>query len=189
MDTSNRHRGRVTIRDVRPTDEEEYLERVRASRRLHRPWAYLADTPEAFRELLVRAAGPTEAVFMICRTDDGAIVGIASLGQIFLGNFRNAYLGYSAFSPYEGQGYMTEGLRLVLREAFGPLDLHRVEANIQPDNERSIRLAERVGFRREGFSPRYLKIGGRWRDHVRYAILADDFLPLEAERRVSERGT
>jgi len=183
METSSRHRGRVTIREVRPTDEEEYLERVRASRRLHRPWAYLADTSEAFRELLVRAAAPSEAVFMICRNGDDAIVGVASLGQIFLGNFRNGYLGYSAFAPFDGQGYMTEGLRLVLREAFGPLDLHRVEANIQPDNERSIALAERIGFRREGYSPRYLKIGGRWRDHVRYAMLAEDFLTLEAERR------
>jgi [ribosomal protein S5]-alanine N-acetyltransferase len=183
METSSRHRGRVAIRGVRPTDEEEYLDRVRASRRLHRPWAYLADTSEAFRELLVRAAAPSEAVFMICRTEDGAIVGVASLGQIFLGNFRNAYLGYSAFAPFDGQGYMTEGLRLVLREAFGQLDLHRVEANIQPDNERSIALAERIGFRREGYSPRYLKIGGRWRDHVRYAMLAEDFLALEAERR------
>jgi ribosomal-protein-alanine N-acetyltransferase len=182
METSSR-RGRVVIREVRASDEEEYLERIRASRRLHRPWAYLADTPDAFRELLVRAAAPTEAIFMIRRTEDGAAVGIASLGQIFLGNFRNAYLGYSAFAPFDGRGYMTEGLRLVLREAFGPLDLHRVEANIQPDNERSIALAERLGFRREGFSPRYLKIGGRWRDHVRYAMLAEDFLALEAERR------
>ena len=182
METSSR-RGRVAIREVRASDEEEYLKRVRASRRLHRPWAYLADTPDAFRELLVRAAAPTEAIFMIRRTEDDASVGIASLGQIFLGNFRNAYLGYSVFVPFDGQGYMTEGLRLVLREAFGPLDLHRVEANIQPDNERSIALAERLGFRREGFSPRYLKIGGRWRDHVRYAMLAEDFSVLEAERR------
>ena len=187
METSGR-RGRVVISEVRASDEEEYLERVRASRRLHRPWAYLADTSDAFRELLVRAAAPTEAIFMIRRTEDGAAVGIASLGQIFLGNFRNAYLGYSAFAPFDGQGYMTEGLRLVLREAFGQLDLHRVEANIQPENERSIALAERLGFRREGFSPRYLKIGGRWRDHVRYAMLAEEFLALEAERRGGQRG-
>jgi ribosomal-protein-alanine N-acetyltransferase len=174
---------RVTIRGVRAEDETEYLERVRASRRLHRPWAYLADRPEAFRELLIRAAAPSEAVFLICREDDGAIAGVATLSQIFGGNFRNAYLGYSAFVPFAGQGYMTEGLRLVLREAFGPLGLHRVEANIQPDNERSIALVERLGFRREGFSPRYLKIGGRWRDHVRYAILAEEFAARDGGRR------
>jgi len=173
---------RTTIRPVRAEDEDEYLERVRASRRLHRPWAYLADRPDGFRELLVRAAAPTEAVYLICRGEDGAIAGYAALSQIFGGNFRNAYLGYSAFVPFDGHGHMTEGLRLVLREAFGPLGLHRVEANIQPENERSIALAERVGFRREGFSPRYLKIGGRWRDHVRYAILAEEFSQLDGAR-------
>lgn len=169
-------RPRVSIRSPRPGDETEFLERVRESRSLHRPWATLADQPESFRELLVRAASPSEAVFLICRTQDGAITGIANLSQIFLGNFRSAYLGYSAFRPFDGQGYMTEGLRLVLHEAFGPMGLHRVEANVQPENGRSIALIERLGFRREGFSPRYLKIGGAWRDHERYALLADEFL-------------
>jgi [ribosomal protein S5]-alanine N-acetyltransferase len=74
---------------------------------------------------------------------------------------------------------MTEGLDLLLREAFGPIGLHRVEANVQPGNDRSIALVERLGFRFEGYSPRYLKIGGRWRDHLRYAILAEDFLAGE----------
>ena len=162
---------------MRTDDEAEYLERVRASRTLHRPWAYLADRPEGFRELLIRAAAPSEVVYLICRAEDGAMVGIASLSQIFLGNFRNAYLGYSVFEPHSRSGYMTEGLRLVLQEGFGALGLHRIEANIQPENDRSIALAERLGFRREGFSPRYLKIGGRWQDHVRYALLAEEFAP------------
>lgn len=174
--------GRVRIRAPRPRDEAEFLERVRASRSLHRPWTRLPETPLGFRRLLARAGAPAEAVFLICRAEDGEMAGLASLSQIVLGDFRSAYLGYSVFVPFDGKGYMTEGLRLVLREAFGSIGLHRVEANVQPGNDRSIALVERLGFRNEGYSPRYLKIGGRWRDHVRYAILAEDFLTAERRR-------
>ena len=99
---------------------------------------------------------------------------------------RSAYLGYFALEPYAGQGYMGEGLRLVLRHAFGPLGLHRLEANIQPGNAASIGLVKAAGFRREGLSPRYLKIAGRWRDHERWAILAED---LRGRERGVRRAT
>jgi [ribosomal protein S5]-alanine N-acetyltransferase len=68
---------------------------------------------------------------------------------------------------------MTEGLALVLRHAFRSLGLHRLEANIQPGNHPSRRLVRGLGFRKEGFSPRYLKIGGHWRDHERWAIIRE----------------
>jgi ribosomal-protein-alanine N-acetyltransferase len=68
---------------------------------------------------------------------------------------------------------MQEGLRLAIARAFGRLRLHRLEANLQPGNSASRRLVRRLGFRREGYSPRYLKLGGRWRDHERWALLAD----------------
>ena len=85
------------------------------------------------------------------------------------------YLGYAVGKPFANQGYMRDGLELVLRHAFVSLRLHRVEANIQPTNATSIALARGAGFRREGFSPRYLKIGGRWRDHERWAVLAEEW--------------
>jgi [ribosomal protein S5]-alanine N-acetyltransferase len=159
-------------------DEAAFLRAVRSSRRLHRPWSYLPESADDFREMLLRPLGES---YLICRNEDGALAGSASLGHIVFGNLRSAYLGYSAFVPHQGQGFMTEGLELVLRHAFGTLALHRVEVNVQPDNERSVALAERLGFRREGYSPRYLKIGGRWRDHVRFAMLSDEF--ASARRR------
>ena len=160
------------LRPLQATDQIAYVQAVRSSRRLHRPWSYPADTAERFARLLER---PDAEAFLILRNGDDALAGTATLGNIAHGNLNGAYLGYDAFAPYEGQGYMTEGIGLLLRYAFGPLGLHRVEANIQPENARSIALVERLGFRREGYSPRYLKIGGRWRDHVRYALLAEEF--------------
>jgi ribosomal-protein-alanine N-acetyltransferase len=82
----------------------------------------------------------------------------------------------------QGRGYMREGLALVLDEAFGPLALHRLEVNVQPANARSIALVEALGFTREGFSRRYVKIAGRWRDHARYAMLAEDWRGLRRDR-------
>jgi ribosomal-protein-alanine N-acetyltransferase len=72
---------------------------------------------------------------------------------------------------------MTGALQLALRHAFRTLKLHRVEANIEPGNEASIALVRRAGFTREGFSQRYLKLGGRWRDHERWALLREDWRP------------
>jgi len=82
---------------------------------------------------------------------------------------------------------VTEALQLMLGHAFGRLGLHRVEANIQPGNVASIRLVKRAGFTREGYSRRYLKIGGRWRDHERWALLREDWLKRRRRRRGNGR--
>jgi [ribosomal protein S5]-alanine N-acetyltransferase len=164
---------RVHIRPIRPADEAEFLRRVRASRSLHRPWSYPPATAHAYREL-VGEGRANDARIVVCRNDDGAIVGYFGLGQIVYGSFRNAHLGYYALEPFAGQGFMREGLELVLRYAFGDLRLHRVEASIQPGNERSVALVRGAGFRREGLALRYLKIGGRWRDHEHWAITVED---------------
>ena len=95
--------------------------------------------------------------------------------EIVRGIFCSGYLGYYAFAPHHGHGYMKQGLRAILSEAFGRQRLHRLEANIQPENEASRRLVKGAGFRLEGFSPRYLKIAGRWRDHERWAITAEEW--------------
>jgi ribosomal-protein-alanine N-acetyltransferase len=148
---------------------------MRASRALHRPWMASPETMDAWEQQMRRAEADDHEFLLACLRDGGAIVGSFDLSQIFRGGFQNAYLGFRAGAPYAGQGLMTEGLRLTLRHAFTALRLHRVEANVQPGNARSKALVQRCGFRLEGFSPRYLKIGGRWRDHERYAITVEDW--------------
>jgi ribosomal-protein-alanine N-acetyltransferase len=165
---------RVFIRPPTNRDREAFLALVRSSRsRLH-PWVDPPGSRPAFAAYLRRARRPTERAFLVCRREDGTIVGVINVSQIFLGAFRSAYLGYYAGAPHMGQGYMSEGLRLVIRNAFSKLGLHRLEANIQPANRASVRLVRRAGFRREGFSPRYLKVLGRWRDHERWAVTVED---------------
>ena len=90
------------------------------------------------------------------------------------GSFHSAYLGYYISAAAARCGIMSEALSLVIHHAFNVLELHRLEANIQSGNTASIALARKLGFRKEGFSPRYLRLDGEWRDHERWAILADD---------------
>ena len=170
--------GRVHLRDLAPDDCKEFLLVVRSSREFHRPWVYPPETRAAFNAYLRGTKSGACVRLLICRRSDDRIAGLASLSQIFRGGFQNAYLGFWASAEFAGQGYMTEGLPLVLRHVFKTLKLHRLEANVQPTNEPSKALIKRCGFRYEGFSPRYLKIGGRWRDHERWAMHRDDWLSL-----------
>ena len=177
-------RHRLVLRPPTASDREELLRLARASRALHRPWVDPPTDPSAFRSFLRRSRLPSVRAFLVVRREDAAIVGAFALSQIFLGSFRSAYLGYWVGAPHAGRGYMTEAMELLLRHAFGPLKLHRVEANVQPGNVASRALVRRTGFRKEGFSPRYLKVRGRWRDHERWAITAEDFRKAgRADRR------
>lgn len=165
---------RTYLRAPRAGDARGFLALVRGSRKLHGSWVAPPATTEQFRSYLARMRKPDAKAFLVCRTEDDAIAGVINLSQIFLGSFRSAYLGYYAFEPLAGEGHMTEGMMLVLRHAFGAMGLHRLEANVQPGNPRSIALVQRCGFRKEGFSPRYLKVAGRWRDHERWAITVEE---------------
>ena len=162
---------RVMLRRPTAGDRDEFLALVRRSRGLHRPWAHAPQDARAFRAFVNSARGPRGVRFLVCRREDDAIVGLVNLNEIVRGALQSAFVGYYAFVGATGQGFMSEGIRLALRYAFEVLRLHRVEANVQPGNRRSLALALRCGFRREGFSPRYLKIGGRWCDHERLAVV------------------
>jgi ribosomal-protein-alanine N-acetyltransferase len=173
---------RVFLRAPGSRDAATLADLARASRRLHRPWVYPPDTTSAAARW-IRAADPRRRRLLVCRRADGAITGVVNVSEIVRCAFHSAYLGYYAFQPRAGQGYMTEGLALVLRHAFRRLGLHRLEANIQPGNRPSRALVRRLGFRREGFSPRYLKVGGRWRDHERWAIVREAWAARPAAPR------
>ena len=159
----------------RADDEAELLALTRASSAFHRGRASPPLTRNQFRRYLARNRAPDHAALLIRDSAGRTLLGAVELSQIARGNFQSAYLGYWIGGPFAAQGYMTDALEIVLRYAFRQLRLHRLEANIQPENRPSIAVVRRLGFRKEGTSPRYLKIGGRWRDHERWAILADDW--------------
>ena len=164
--------SRIRLRRLTLADEQKFLASAQASRALHRPWMQPPATPTQFRAYARRMQRPDHRGFLVCARGTGALIGVINLSHIVLGNFRSAYLAYYAFAGFERQGLMAEGMRAVVRHAFKSLKLHRLEANIQPGNAASIALARSCGFSKEGFSPRYLKIGSRWRDHERWAIIA-----------------
>jgi len=154
----------------------------RASVEFHRGRAFAPTTPEQYARYLKACGQPNFLAFLVKRREDGAVVGAVELSQIVLGVFRSAYLGYYLGASYAGQGFMTEAIALTLNHAFTKVGLHRVEANIQPDNDASRAVVVRLGFTKEGYSRRYLKIGGRWRDHERWAMLAEDWRGLKPRR-------
>jgi ribosomal-protein-alanine N-acetyltransferase len=163
----------VLLRAPARADRAELIALNRTSKPFHRDLVSPPTTPEQFATFLKRSNTEASKCFFICLISDGSIIGTINLSQIFRGGFQNAYLGYYVGAQYAGHGYMTEALKLVLRYAFEDLKLHRLEANIQPDNLASIALVKRAGFVREGYSARYLRICGRWRDHERWAITVE----------------
>ena len=165
---------RVGIRRPSEADAAEFVALMQASAALHEPWGAYPTTIERFEQYLRRRALPDQEGFLVCDRESGAIAGVININSIVRGIFQSGYLGYYVGQAFARRGYMTEGLRLVIGYAFAELKLHRLESNIQPANVASIALVRKLGFRYEGFSPRYLRINGEWRDHERWALLADE---------------
>ena len=169
---------RVLVRRPQPQDEGAFLAAVRRSAQSISPWNPVSTDAAAFRRLLDEDAA--FVAYLVVDRESGDIAGKVTVNGISRGRVSSAALGYDAYLPYAGTGRMTEGLRLVVSRCFdaqsaGGLGLHRVEVNVQPGNTRSLALAARVGFRHEGFSPRFLWINGAWRDHERFALTAEEW--------------
>ena len=167
--------SRVLVRPVHASDAAELVAANLASIALHEPWVSPCRDHASFLGYLNRCDGERAVGFIVREIESGRIAGVVNLSEIVRGGFQSAYMGYYGMAGMSGRGLMREAVSLVLAQAFGDLGLHRVEANIQPGNEPSRKLAQRLGFRLEGYSPRYLKIDGEWRDHERWAMLADEW--------------
>ncbi|MFI1868392.1 GNAT family N-acetyltransferase [Streptomyces jumonjinensis] len=165
---------RTAIRHFSHDDAGEFTTAAEHSTALHHPWLFPPLTAEAYTAYAGNLIeDPARAGFLVCERPSGRIAGFINVNNIVAGAFRCGALGYGAFAHAAGRGLMGEGLGLVVRHAFGPMGLHRLEANIQPRNTASIGLVRAAGFRLEGFSPDFLFIDGAWRDHERWALTSE----------------
>lgn len=117
---------------------------------------------------------------------EGDMAGVINLGEVIRGGYQSAFLGYYVFAGHAARGFMGAGLRTVVSRAFGPYRLHRLEAAVQPSNHASRHLLQTLGFRLEGLSLRSVKIGGRWRDHERWALTAEEWRAAGKARRTQQ---
>ncbi len=108
---------------------------------------------------------------------DGELAGDISLHAVHRGPVQTANVGYMVDAAFRGAGVATAAVRLVVAEAFGPLQLHRLDAGAMPSNLGSQRVLEKAGFTRVGVLKRYLYVGGSWQDHVLYELVGPDFVP------------
>jgi ribosomal-protein-alanine N-acetyltransferase len=166
---------RVIIRPPQLGDFDEFVSAVRRSRKLHGLWIQPKATDKSsFTKYLARFSSDRNCGFLVIHRVTKEIIGVININEIIRGAFQNGSLGYYAFEPHAGKGLMREGMLLVVKHAFGALHLHRLEANIQPANHASIALVKKCGFVCEGLGRRLLKVRGRWQDHERWALLAED---------------
>jgi ribosomal-protein-alanine N-acetyltransferase len=170
-----RMRTARTVIRLLDADEAELLLRYRLENREHlAPWEPLRTEShysldgcrQAIEAGLEAARGDRGYPFVVLSPDGAEVLGSFTFANVVRGVFQACHLGYGIASRHEGKGLMGEALDAALRYAFGPLDFHRVMANYMPRNERSGLLLARLGFVKEGYAKRYLKIDGLWEDHV-----------------------
>lgn len=159
----------------------EFLRAVERSHELHRGLVSPPDDVVKFRGYVNGLRKENRSGFLVMKRDLKDMIGVINVSEIVRGCFQSAYLGYYAFAPFAGKGLMRQGMERVLGHCFEQLGLHRLEANIQPQNVRSISLVRGLGFRLEGLSMRYLKVCGEWRDHERWALLSEEWRGGEGE--------
>ena len=126
------------------------------------------------REMQRHMAEKTGLYWLIKMQEGSEIIGECSFTNIVQGFFQACHLGFSLASEYQGQGLMHEALKIAIADAFEAHALHRIMANYQPHNVRSGKLLQRLGFEKEGLAKKYLKINGRWADHILTSLIRPD---------------
>ncbi len=171
---------RLRLRALDEADRDEFIRVMALSEPLHAPWSPLrppGDTWNALFERVLslhRSGHHWKGVGVL---PDGRFGGFFNLNEIARGPFQNAYAGWSVNAEVAGQGIATLGVTALLGVAFCELGLHRVQANIIPRNVRSVRVAEKCGFRLEGLGLRYVRIAGVWEDHLLFARTVEEQAP------------
>jgi [ribosomal protein S5]-alanine N-acetyltransferase len=175
---------RLVLRPLKEDDRAAFVRAQEVSSTFWAPWSPAADVDSAdalFDRQLTRTLRGLETgkdLRLAAFLDDGRLAALLGLNEIVRGAFHNAYAGWRVAADVVRQGIGTEAVTALLDVAFAPppcgAGLHRVQANIIPENAPSLRLAEKVGFRREGFARAYLQIAGQWRDHVMFAKVAEE---------------
>ena len=175
--------GPVELHPLRRRDASEWSRVRQANEAWLSPWEPTAPMPwrerhtpatyRAMRRAVARRARTGTSVPFAIRVD-GRLAGQVTVDNIVRGPLRSGHLGYWIDQSVAGRGLASLAVALVCDHAFGPVGLHRLQAEIRPENVRSQRLVERLGFRQEGLLRRYLDIDGDWRDHLAYALLAED---------------
>lgn len=174
--------GRVMLRPPMQRDWRTWAALRERSRQFLTPWEptwpYDALTRRAFRRRIKQYRAETRQgtsySFLVFRQDDGVLMGGVTLSNLRRGVAQTASLGYWIGEPFVRQGYMTDALAAVLDFSFGQLKLNRVEAACLPNNAASKALLLKSGFTEEGYAREYLRINGRWQDHLLFGILRDD---------------
>lgn len=161
----------VRVRPIERSDESEFVTLARNSITLHEPFVLAPKTAEAFERYLQNFEGTSSIGYVICREDTAEIVGFVNVNGVVGFPYQRGILGYAIFEPHARRGYMKQALGQVIRICFDQFDLHRIEADIQPDNQASANLVKALGFTYEGLSPGFIQINGQWRDHGRWALL------------------
>ncbi|GAA4884657.1 GNAT family protein [Saccharopolyspora cebuensis] len=110
-------------------------------------------------------------------TVEGEFAGQLTVGNVVRGALRSGWVGYWVAEEVAGGGVATAAVGMVVDHCFGPVGLHRLEATVRPENRPSVRVLEKVGFRREGLFERYLDVAGAWRDHYVYGLTAEEVGP------------